>query len=280
MKYKITKLSLNVKNPEPPITFSSPYVIKDMCGHDSVFFLAHSNGVGRMVGEDINLEWSNSLVNKTPFNNPSSIDYSSLSHSLYVAEQGGSMIRYININDASSKPLFDNERFKAKYFRDDRSKTKISAEGGDITWCVANINRCFRLKKFEPEILAGSGKSGYSISAPVSSRFCHPDGISKLGQLVLIADSGNHCIRGVSKDSVVQIVGGLSSPKKLISSDDRLFFISDEKVYTVSTAGKSASIYEIYQSANEVISICALDKKNIYILEIVDEQRKAEGQNQ
>jgi len=279
MNYKITKLSLNVKNPEPPITFSSPYLIKDMCGHDDVFFLAHSHGVGRMVSEDVNLEWSSTLVNKTPFDNPSSIDYSSLTHSLYVVEQGGSMIRYINISDTSSKPLFDNERFKKKYFRDVNSQTKISTKGGDITWCVANINRCFRLNKFEPDVLAGNGKSGYSISTPTHSRFCHPDGISKLGQLVLIADSGNHCVRGVSKDSVVQVFGGLSSPRKLISSYDRIFFISGKKVYTVSTAGKSASIYEIYQSANEVISICTLDKKNIYILEIVDEQRKAEGQN-
>jgi hypothetical protein len=275
--YKLIKKTLDINSPDQSFTFTSPYIIKDICGNEDVFFVAHENGVGRIEGEEVDLEWHKTLVNPDPYDNPSSLDIRK--NFLYIVEQGGSQIRRIDISDRSSKLLIQNESFKKKYFRNDKSPTKITTYKNDLVWSVTNINRCFALRGFSPKALVGNGKSGYSISTPANSRVSKPNGISKVGDIIVIADSGNNCIRGVSRGSVMQLVGGLNHPRDIVSNHNRLFFISGQKVYTVPTAGKSASVYEIYQSANEVISICTTDKKNIYILEIINEQRKTESEN-
>lgn len=274
MNYKLTKIALDVNKPKTSFEFESPYLIKDICGSELGFFFAHSNGVGRIVDNNVEIDWSSQLLNDEPFDDPSSLDFHPITKSIFLCEKGGSQIRELDIFDNRSKRLISDQQFSKKFFRNFNSSTKISVKGDDIVWTVKNQHRCFILNGVIPKPLFGNGKSGYSISSPLSSRFCKPDGITRMGKLFFVADSGNGCVRGTNKDSVLHIMDGLNHPRKLISPFNKLFFIDGQKVHTVSPAGNSASVYEVYDSTNEVISICAIDKTDIYVLENTDGKRK------
>jgi len=269
MNYKIIKKTIGLKEQSVYFSFSLENKISDICCElDSIFF-SHKHLIGLIVNNSLDENWSEQLY--CSFNDEKEISSLTLfNNCIYCVKGGGSQIHKINLQDKWRTRLISDQNSKSffdLYFRSQDSKTKIFVNKNNILWTVKDINRCFQLKDSIPKLICGNGKSGYSISTATKSRIFKPDGITKLGNLVIIADSGNKSLRGVCENSIIHLLSGYNELSKVIEKDGKLFFINGQSVYGVSLSGTKANVNAIYDSENKIISICCFDKKAIFILE-------------
>lgn len=99
---------------------------------------------------------------------------------------------------------------------------------------------------FFKDIYGRSTKAGYSTSSNVvESQFNNPCGVAISNGGVIVADSGNRCIRRLSRDGIEIIAGTplkeghedgkvmeslLTFPRRLKESKDRFYFIDDDRI--------------------------------------------------
>ncbi len=139
-----------------------------------------------------------------------------------IADTDNNLIRNLNggrvITMAGSRPSLDAYGNGLGGFRDSgRSRALFHGpsdclflEDGTIA-VVDRDNHAIRVVgKSWVYTLNGTGTEGYEEGKPGTAKFSYPSGIAKgLGGNIYVADTGNHCIRVISKDGSTSLVAGV-----------------------------------------------------------------------
>ena len=137
-------------------------------------------------------------------------------------------------------------------------------------------------ENWEVKNIIGSGVPGYSVSNNI--QFCmlnDPQGIAYWDDSVFICDTGNSCIRKVSKNAVRIIAGKPNTPGdvdggssiSLLKNPTRIkienglgYFLDNKKVKYLNV--NSGDVGMVLNSSS-VTAIATDERKNIYTVEII-----------
>lgn len=207
---------------------------------------------------------------------PSSICYQSNLKKVFVVEDGGTNIRYIDIKS----PYLSSLLGKAVIESLTRYTLHVDIPSintfccvnkyGQLFWTADKLHRCFKYYKGSANVVVGTGRCGYSTSSDViHSKLNHPSGITMVGNKVYIADKGNHCIREISKGGICIFEGtplntnDMSNPSFLKNYKNIFYILDDNGVRYFSPSGPSKGVIH---SGDKVEGV-ALDGKDLLILE-------------
>lgn len=282
MKYKFLIKKSAVKKVNTFLEIETESQILDFTMRDNVIFFICKNSIGLIENGKVIKRWSGEAdivsgsqisvgsLGSSLYYNLSSIMYSKYSDCLYTVEYGGRVLRKIDvkakyaelvvrgINETQINYLFSKS--------EDIGNTDVDvAVNGAVYWVSDLIHKCFVHQNGHLTTIIGTGRPGYSICSSVqNSQLSYPNGILLYDNKLYICDSMNGVIRSLSNNEMNIIADNLKNPRKIRLGDNRLLFVDDTGVRTISTDGKLFSS-EIYKSEN-VVTMCN-NKSDIYILE-------------
>lgn len=250
-----------------------------------IFISCDCNAVG-FVGLDgeVDFPWIDDLEN------PVSICYSEKTKRGYLIEDYGRIFQEVDIMSFSLIPCLGKiSQDKANFFfnkidrfiQDGRGVVASDIDDmGNMYEANGILNRCFKVNGDSVEAWMGNGRAGYSASNKLNSCYLRkPSGIACCSSDVYVCDSGNHCIRKSSGDSVFLVAGNpiesgdrdgvgqnclLTFPRKLRIKNGMGFFIDENKVKYMSVP--KCSVGTVYES-NDLVSIDMNTEKDLFILE-------------
>ena len=143
------------------------YEIKDFCcTEDDIYFL-HNNGLAKVSGGEINLNFLDEVCFNEKFDPEkfSSICYNKQGD-IFICSEGGVLIHKLDINLYTLyKLIYDEKTIYKKHINQKGSKTYITANNNCVFWSIKNCHRILSLSEYgvlSPCI--GSGRSGFSLS--------------------------------------------------------------------------------------------------------------------
>ena len=205
----------------------------------------------------------------------------------YVIEDSGKKFKRMDVTTGNITDIMTSQNIRSatKYFSKIKTNGIITASKGkheEFYYCSNIINRCFLFENWEVKNIIGSGVPGYSVSNNI--QFCmlnDPQGIAYWDDSVFICDTGNSCIRKVSKNAVRIIAGKPNTPGdvdggssiSLLKNPTRIkienglgYFLDNKKVKYLNV--NSGDVGMVLNSSS-VTAIATDERKNIYTVEII-----------
>jgi hypothetical protein len=215
-------------------------------------------------------------------NYPSSICYSEESKKAYLIEEGGASLRSIDLSLVYIRYLLGRDvisklrQYISKFSLDGIYTSCCTSKFNTVYWTSDKLNRCFKFKQGEVQVILGDGRCGYSVSSDIcSSRLYNPSGIFVSGKFVYVADKGNHCIRELTEgeNGRLRLFKGtpvetniIDAPTHLKSYKGLFYCLDNNKVKYFSSSGNEDGV--VYEGDN-VVGI-ELQGRNLLILEKED----------
>lgn len=295
MKYVLYTVDKNSYDFDEFLSFDSDFFINDIsCFGESGFVFTHPlNHFLSFLNLNGNYgEWKG-VPNKKGcrngtaplFSYPYSLCYDNSLEGLFVLENNGFSIRFINKSMSyceSSLGELEKKKFESKYsnfLNLDGSHVFCCSYKGTFYWGIKALNIVFSLQGNDNHIehIVGDGTHGFS--------FCSDSKMNQVGwptSIVVndkkdsfyIAEESNCCIRG--KEKVIagkpmkkgMVDGGngdnlLTCPSKMCLIDDKLFFEDNNHLRCLHMASE---IVETIQERPLFISLCEF-KNNLFVLE-------------
>jgi hypothetical protein len=240
------------------------------CFKDQIYY-SHSKGIGSIIDGEVDNNWHEELCSVSPpdLTTISSIASCEPLNNLYVVCNGGSQIGRIDLNMLDFDFLISNGsavKFQKKFLSTTTSETYVSASSTEIVWSVKGCHRCFKIHNSSAIPLVGNGKAGYSLSKNENSRICSPTGITHMNGTVCFADSGNNCLRGIKGNFTFNVIDDCKGLGTIHYVNEKLFFLSGNIIFMLSSEGDSTHFYEVYESEHPIRSFYPSGKDSIYIL--------------
>jgi len=268
--YKLFKKINGVKSTKEIISFECNDKIVDFCCKDNDFFYVTKNLIGKIEGLKNTLFSGNDIIQKygdiiySSYSNMSSIIYSDHYKGLFISENSGKNIRYIDLQSNYTSNFITNQSLLDKYFSkvSDVANSQICCNEDNIYWTAPSINRIFTNKDI---LLAGSGKADYSVfNDPKLCSFCSPIGITNNKNAIYVSDNGNKCIRKID-GKVNYVIGNIfNNPKKIKYNSGNIYFLDNNNIFTINSNQKN--VHNVYNGKRTIISFDILGN-NLYILE-------------
>jgi len=213
---------------------------------------------------------------------PSSVCYLPQTKRAYVVEDGGANIRIIDVNTVYISKLLGKsivDKMEKKF-----AKIKISEintcccvnKYAEVYWVVDKANYCYKYKQGNVKIILGNRRASYSVSSDISwSSLNGPSGLALANDAVYIADTGNHCIRELTKTSLSLFEGTpietelVNSPSCLKHCKGMFYFLDGNQVKYYAPSGPSRGVLYENKNENENENLTAIDviDRNLLILE-------------
>ena len=135
----------------------------------------------------------------------------------------------------------------------------------EICLCVTNTNAIYRVSSYDAQPVIRAATSGYSVASPIEySRFARPSSICEYNGDIFVADTGNHCIRAITKNGITILYQDNSiSPSSVMCCRNMVYFVSNNDVYTCNRVGNR--ITNIYHGNGRLLLVSGGDM--LYILE-------------
>jgi len=296
MKYRLIKIHVSSGRSENLATFETHLLPSVLHRIDNFIFLVlfKSNHCIGMINKNVmNVSWLGLANNRGERNGagifasldyPSSICRSKKGNICYVVESGGAKIRRVDVYTGYMSKIFGDviEKKMDKYIGNRKSIENIETdccigENDSIYWASSHLHRGFKFFNSDVVSLVGNGKAGYTVSSSTSDCMVnYPSGIAINGKDVYMADSGNHCIRKLSKDSFCVVAGNplkagdedglvslLNDPRKLKIDKNILYFLDGKKIKYMALNNKN--IGTVYPS-DKIIAM-DVDNGNLFVLE-------------
>jgi len=267
MIYELIKFNYIEKTSK---TIAKLPIVSFCCFEDQIYY-SHSNGIGSIIDGKVDENWHEELCSVSPpdLTNISSMTCCSPLEHLYVVCDGGSQVGRIDLKMLDFDFLISkgsSDKFQKKFLPTMTSDTYISSSGTEIVWSIKDCHRCFKMRGDSAVPLVGNGKSGYSLSKVENSRICSPTGITYMNKTVCFADSGNNCLRGIKGNFTFNVIDECKGLGDVHYVNEKLFFLSENIIFMLSSEGDSTHFYEVYGSENPIRSFYPSDKGCIYIL--------------
>lgn len=268
--YKIFQKINGVKSTKEIISFECDDTIVDFCCKNNDFFYITKNLIGVIKNLQNTIFSGNDNTQKygdiiySSYSNMSSIVYSEHYKGLFVSENSGNHIRYIDLQSNYTSNFIKDQKMLDKYFSKvkDIASSQICCNVDNIYWTAPSINRIFTNKEL---LLAGNGKADYSVfNDPKLCSFCSPIGITNSKNTIYVCDNGNKCIRTID-DKVNYVIGNIfNNPKKIKYNSGNIYFLDNNNVFSINNNQKN--VYNVYNGKRTIISFDVLEN-NLYILE-------------
>jgi len=270
MAYKIIKKNIRNSN-QQEIPLKDCSIRKFCCIGEDIYF-THELGIGKISEGKIEKDWHLQLsyARGPDFSDFNSICYNEFQKCLMITSRDGCQIYKIDMFLLDFESIISDEsryKFKKKYVGDINSDSYIASLGKETVWSLKDRHRCFLLDSESARPLVGCGKSGCSTTFLKYARISQPTGIAILENSVCFADSGNNFIKSISGNRISNVVDDCKGLRDIHYKNQKLFFLSENIVYMLSSEGDVTHVFEIYEEESQIVSFCPSEKSDIYILE-------------
>lgn len=135
----------------------------------------------------------------------------------------------------------------------------------EICFCASDINALYRIFSWDVQPVINPSPSGYSVADPVAySKLSRPSSIAIFENEVLIADTGNHCVRLMDKNGISILYQDISIvPHNVVCCRNLVYFVSNNDVYTCNRVGNR--ITRVYRGNGRILLASSPDM--LYIME-------------
>ena len=277
--YRLVRKQKGVKKLETVSEFSCCSLINDIChvgNGDMMAIIEHrlikiqnNKVIDFAGGEKGNVQGG---IEHCRFTNPSSIYFVENCQRLYIAQSGGRIISYIDLNENWSYEIVQSSFDKYFLKTDDTVDCSIWVSAyGNVYWSSPSTKRIYGCQGYETKIVAGNGRNGMSMFNEPQECSLSPKCITGISesQKLFISDSNGRCIYeltngklSILKDSM-NIVSNID---KMICDNNNLWFMDGNKIKYWHRTGNMHMISEIYCSNCNICSFFINDKY-VYVLE-------------
>jgi len=275
MSFKIIKQKFGTSAKTTIFELETEIKVNDFCFvGERGFVVAMDNGVALLTPQNI---FESSWVKN--INNPKAITFNKRTKMFYVVERC-SVVKKFNLDSLNVTEVMGrkNKEDFNKYFSKMREEDKensivdCSVDRGQVYVVNNNINRCLNISSSTSKVLVGDGRRGFSIASKLEAcRLNKPNGVCCYDGDIYIADTGNSCVRRISKGKIKTVLGQpgkkgelLSEPSKMVIKDGLLYFIDGNRINYSSL--NTDDIGTLYKSEERIVSLDVDDDKFLYIL--------------
>ena len=288
MSYRLNTISFGTGKKSSIFDIDIPYDVYDFCyikDFGYLFVLRDNHCVSRMeYNGKLTLDWIGSvnkvglkdgIGNRALLDHPSSICFLPSKRQCFLIEKGGASVRCVNTDDGCIYQLLGSavktelatrmDKFNISKFRTASCVDRY----GKIYWSVDEINQCYQYNNGEAGCFLVNGVYAYSVASKINrSYISKPSGIACVKDVIYIADTGNYCIREITKNVIRLVTGNptenILNPLMLKYAKGLLYFIDGHSVKYTSVSGDN--IGTIYESHN-IVSIDIDENKSLMVLE-------------
>ena len=135
----------------------------------------------------------------------------------------------------------------------------------EVCLCASDINALYRISSCDVQPVIHPSPSGYTVASPIAySKLSRPSSIAIFENEVLIADTGNHCVRLLDKNGISTLYqDGSIVPYNTVCCRNLVYFVSNNDVYTCNRVGNR--ITRIYCGKGRILLASSPDL--LYIME-------------